>query len=609
MKNTIIYTFCLLSFATSGMTQVTKRNGQGDTLKTTIRTVFDYKPTVSDAKKLTETPSTIDNTLPKPVPQYLYGANCLETEFLPDSIQAASMKGEPLDPLYRGYVRAGAGNGVNYLGDLYLNSVRSRNGALGLELHGVGTQGAFTNATQAPYNRWNGQLSGKKFFSKHALDANLFYNREQIQYYGYDLEDPSIYAIYSDASGTVFDFKQAYQKVGVNAKLKSFYTDSTKLNHTLEGYYNHWNDRNGSNNEDNIVLNAGVSRYFGHHQFKADLMADLNLVNYVDSFQYAPIGTIDQSQSNTIAGIKPLMVSQWKKLRFEYGINVQAEIGATSSTPRLYPHLYAKYNLVKEVIIPYAGINGGLQRNNLRSLSEVNPFIWPSLVTLKNTDETFRLYGGFRGSVSKKISYNLEAARYQQRNAPIYVNYNASQYNPGLTRFGQNYFVVNYATLGVFEMNGELMYHVGEKLQIVGTGTYRSYIQTTSEIMAWQRPTVLSSLTGFYQIQNKIIVKGQAHIIAGQWAKSYQSTHWTNSGEEPVNKEFGIDSKLNTPIYGIKIAPIIDINIGMEYRYTERLSGFLNVNNLIAQRYQRWNQFPVQRFNILGGITYSFWKE
>tara|TARA_B110000046_G_scaffold37634_1_gene41063 strand:- start:387 stop:2192 length:1806 start_codon:yes stop_codon:yes gene_type:complete len=573
-------------------------------LSTTVIKVNNYRPTISDAKKMAEIPSTVDTVLPKPSPAYLYGNDPVQTEFAPDSIQAATMKGEPLDPLYRAYVRGGAGNGINYLADAYVNALRSRDGSLGFELHGRGAQGLFTELPPAPYNRWNGEVTGKRFFKKHSLDFFAGYDRERLQYYGYDLSENLSNIIYNeltnqnegDDAAIRNQFKQYYQKITAGAELKSFYTDSNKLNHVVALEYYNWSDRNVANMENNVLVDGSISRYLEAHQLGANLMADMNFVNYVGAFNHASNGLIEASQSNLIFGLKPTMVSRWKKLRLDYGANIQAEVAPIAITLRIYPHAYAKYNLVKDVIIPYAGLGGGLKRNSLNSISEENPFVWSSRTVLKNTDEAIRIYGGFRGSISQRITYNLQAARFVERNAPVFVNYNASQYNQGITRFGENYFIVNYDTLDVFDLSGELTYRIDERLQVVGYGSY-SMFETSQEFEAWQRPSVRAGVTGFYQIQNKIIAKAQVHFLGPQWSKSYES----NSDEL-----FGNDGR---DVYGNKLSPIFDLNLGLEYRYTERLSGFVNVNNLIAQRYQRWNQYPSQRINVVGGVTYSFWKD
>ena len=601
MNKQILYTiiFALIVQVGFGQDEVIDKQ-----LSTTVIKVNSYRPTISDAKKLAESPNTVDTVLPKPTPSYIYGNDPVQTDFAPDSIQAATMKGESLDPLYRAYVKGGAGNGINYLADAYVNALRSRDGALGFELHGRGAQGLFTDLPPAPYNRWNGEVNGKRFFKKHSLDFYGGYDRERLQYYGYDLSESQSSIIYNeltnqnegDDAAIRSEFKQYYQKISAGAKLKSFYTDSNKLNYVVGLDYYNWSDRNAANMENNVLLDGSISRYFGAHQLRANVMTDMNFVNYVSTFDYESDGNIAANQNNFIIGLKPTMVSRWKKLRIEYGANIQADVAADISTIHIYPIAYAKYNLVKDVIIPFAGLGGGLRRNSLNSISEENPFVWTSMTVLKNTDEAIRLYGGFRGSISERITYNVQAARFVERNAPVFVNYNASQYNLGVTRFGENYFVVNYDTLDVFELSGELTYRIDERLQVVGYGSY-SMFETSQEFEAWQRPVIKAGFTGFYQIQNKIIAKAQVNFLGPQWVKSYEP----GSGEL-----FGNDGQ---NVYGDKLNPIVDLNLGVEYRYTERLSGFLIVNNLIAQRYQRWNQYPSQRINVVGGVTYSFWKE
>ncbi len=586
-KTAIVTSLAMSALVFHANAQVNQRTGKEDTLKTSVATFFEYRPVISSAKKLRSEPSVIDTTVPKPEVKYIYERRQFETTFSPDTIEPAKMKGEPIDPLYRAYVRGGAGNGINYLLDGYVNTTRSRKASVGLEVHSRGTDGNLNDVAPAPYNRTNVALHGKKFLKKHSLEGTAGYDRERLQYYGFDATNPFYFNLDQDA------FRQTYQDIYAEATLKSFYNDSSKVNHVLNLDYDYFSDRGAANNEHNAVLDAQLAKYIGRHQGNLGVNLDLNSVNYVDSFEYQPTGTIDASRFNLIAGINPKIITQAQKFRLEIGLLAQAEFRDNSSSVHLYPDLYAKYNLVKEVIIPYAGFNGGLQRNNLRSMTEENPFLWTPLLALRNTNELYRFYGGIRGAISNEWTFNFQGARYKQEDAPLFVNYNASQYNQGASRFGENYFVVAYDTLDIVELSGELMYRDDEKWQVAVKGVYRSFT-TTNEFEAWQRPGIEIGASGFYQIRHKIIAKASAFVLADQWSKSF----------DPESDElFGLN------VYGNRLDPILDFNIGAEYRYTEQLSLFLNVNNIIAQRYQRWNQYPNQRINVLGGLTYSFWRD
>jgi hypothetical protein len=54
-----------------------------------------------------------------------------------------------------------------------------------------------------------------------------------------------------------------------------------------------------------------------------------------------------------------------------------------------------------------------------------------------------------------------------------------------------------------------------------------------------------------------------------------------------------------------ELAGVADFNLGIEYRYTKILSAWVKFNNFTASKFDAWNQYPVQRFNMMLGFTYS----
>jgi outer membrane receptor protein involved in Fe transport len=49
-----------------------------------------------------------------------------------------------------------------------------------------------------------------------------------------------------------------------------------------------------------------------------------------------------------------------------------------------------------------------------------------------------------------------------------------------------------------------------------------------------------------------------------------------------------------------------DLNAGIEMRITRQLNLWFQMNNLLNKKYERWHQYPVYGFNVLGGIVFSF---
>ncbi|MCK7536842.1 MAG: hypothetical protein MZV63_40745 [Marinilabiliales bacterium] len=51
-----------------------------------------------------------------------------------------------------------------------------------------------------------------------------------------------------------------------------------------------------------------------------------------------------------------------------------------------------------------------------------------------------------------------------------------------------------------------------------------------------------------------------------------------------------------------ELESVIDINLGVEYRYSKSLSGFVQINNLLSENYYTWNFYPTYGFNLMGGL-------
>ncbi len=48
------------------------------------------------------------------------------------------------------------------------------------------------------------------------------------------------------------------------------------------------------------------------------------------------------------------------------------------------------------------------------------------------------------------------------------------------------------------------------------------------------------------------------------------------------------------------------MNLGAEYRYTKLLGMFVQLNNIFNVRYERFKNYPTQRFNVMAGVSYTF---
>jgi outer membrane receptor protein involved in Fe transport len=56
----------------------------------------------------------------------------------------------------------------------------------------------------------------------------------------------------------------------------------------------------------------------------------------------------------------------------------------------------------------------------------------------------------------------------------------------------------------------------------------------------------------------------------------------------------------------LKLPAFLDIGLSGEYKIIPRLSVFLQLSNILNNKYQRWNQYDSYGFNIIGGLRFMF---
>jgi hypothetical protein len=117
--------------------------------------------------------------------------------------------------------------------------------------------------------------------------------------------------------------------------------------------------------------------------------------------------------------------------------------------------------------------------------------------------------------------------------------------------------------------------------------------ETEDQLEPWNLPPYQLALGASYSLQGKLIAKVEAQFIGERKAGYYLNP---------------ADPTLFAPVppTTIDLDGFLDLYLGLEYRYTKRLSVFLDMSNLSASKYERWYRYPVQRGLLLGGATYSF---
>jgi hypothetical protein len=270
---------------------------------------------------------------------------------------------------------------------------------------------------------------------------------------------------------------------------------------------------------------------------------------------------------------------------FKVGLKMDIESGSTSYF-HVYPIVRAEVQVVKDILITYAGIFGEMMPNSLRSMSDENPFI-NSTLEKRFSNNKFSQYGGLKGHITKYLDYNLSFVNSTIENMPFYVNDTVSAIAPGLN----NQFTVIYDRVKYSRVIAEFGFHYKSRFKAMLCGKYNNYFMDTEDY-AWHKPKLEISFSANYNMQDKFLIKAELFTASKIYGRTF---------EESTTAPLTITTMVPVELKGYS-----DINLGVEYRYSKLLSGFINLNNILGQRYYKWYNYPSQRFNFMVGVTYSF---
>ncbi len=529
----------------------------GTTQNYTITSTF--QPTIKDAVKLNDLPDIKDTTNKITNINYGISSTPLVGKYEVIPIDAAKMQNEPLAKLYRSLLKIGMGNYTTPYGEFWINSLRTRDVAYGVHFKHLSSSSQLKEVGYSGFSDNEGELFAKKFYKKHTLIGEFNYKRNVSHFYGYDTSENKLTKDYT---------KQRYQLFEPVVKLQSHFTDSTKINHQIKlAYYNLSDLYNVS--ENNIKLNTIFNTYIQKERLFVKFDAD-----------YYNHKLPNDTLNDVIVKLNPYFEAHKNKWKADIGLAVVLDVMSNVGSGKfyVYPQLNAQYDVYESIVIPYAGINGGLQKNSLRSLSTENPFI-KSTLNYRNTNTKFNIFGGLKGNLSSNLGYDVKASYSQIDSMHFFV----IDYKDVTTL--DNKFKVIYDNTSYFNASGQIKYQFKEKIHLLAKGNYNLY-KPQNITQAYHKPSFDLTFSGIYNLKSKIILKADVYVIGDQFALTQVKKDSVYITEPKLLKSVG------------------DISLGVEYRYSKMLSFFANFNNIANMRYYRWEKYPSQRFNFMVGLTF-----
>jgi hypothetical protein len=531
----------------------------GQALKKEVYVESSYKPEVADADKINNLPVVKDSLSFITAAEYRVLPSHLKTDFPLKPIKPATMVGTPLDKLYNSYLKLGIGNYTTPLAEFSIHNLRSKEYSVGAYYFHKSSHSNFNldNDRKVPSGYGKNVLAGHgKYFYKNAtLSGTVGLSADKYRFYGIDT------SLYSDTVPNIDikDIKQSFLQLFGNAKISSTNPDSSSLFYSL-GIGGHYYKDYFDNKEPYVNLNASLSHMYKTFRYGVD--------GSIDNF--ALTDSVLTSKHNLLL-IRPFIMKRSAEWELKIAGKVFVESGIRNKT-YIFPDASLRFHIIKDALVMYIGIDGKVENNSYFKITHENPYLLPGL-SVKNTVHKYMAYGGLEGKLSSKATFKFDISMDAMTDMYFFVNDTISRY--------RNQFDVVYDDADLIRYYGELSWSPLSYLSLFAKLNYYDY-RMTSEDKPWHKQSTDFTLSSRYNFKDKIFAEIDFMALGKRFAKNnYNKTE------------------------NIELSPIYDLNLKLEYKYSNILTGFLHFYNLTSSKYCLWNQYPAQRLNIMLGITYK----
>jgi hypothetical protein len=399
------------------------------------------------------------------------------------------------------------------------------------------------------FSEINVKGTGSLFSVKNETYAAVAFSQHEHYLYGYD------HATYNFLKS---DIRRSYQDLSATVGIRNIINNEIGVNYDPHLEVHEFSRENKAN-ETNLILNLPVEK-----RFSDAVSVKVTALGNFDKYQ---LKNADSSIVNNLFQLAPEVVYYSDRFTFHGGITPSWNNGQLA----VLPNIYAEAQLQEKVLMIQAGWVGRYISNSFRTLSKDNPFMQDPAF-LNNTKE-IQYYGGIKATVGKHFSFNAKAAFITYTDVPLFVNDTAA---------GNSFVMLNASKMNDLQIHGDMNFISQDKFTLTGALDLNSYSGIHYNIAkAWGLYPL--KLTGSFRWNAFEQVLLKADVIAFSGAKAL-----LKDGSEK-NMKGGTD-----------------LSVGGEFKLNKQFSVWLDFDNVLNSQYERWNNYPVYGFQVIGGVIVHF---
>ncbi len=528
----------------------------------------EYVPIIKDAGKINEIPSVVDPEIKQIIVDYSTFSTLMDPKYKLRQLESARLRTPPIPDQKDGFLRLGAGNRWATLGNLMYPLLNKSTHRLDFKLNHNGL------LKEKKHHESKGGLTYQKYKEKSELTVDANYEFEGFNYYGDNALDSTTNYIYP--IGTTFigkdfipeiagiskwNFSIAYKTIPVEEEYKVLtkidykgFSPTIGLTEQLINTQIHYDQKI----EENI---AGV---------------DVQLKNLI--YNNSKINHAFGQNNYAVFKLNPYFAFKQEKWYLKLGI--KTFISKDSEGKGFVPtaDITGQATLIDKSIYAYGGITGDYQTNSMNYVESINHYINLNR-KLKDSYTPFDAYGGFKLKLLYNFLIDLSVRYKINKNQAFFVNDFLIDTNTA-SIIQANSFSADYQDANLFNTTLKFNYNYNQDLSFILGGKYNSWTVANADY-AWHMPKYEIDLGIDMKLSRRTSVNLYSYVATGR-------------------KSLGINGNTDS------MKSIVDINLGLFYAHSSKVSIFLKMNNLLDSRYEYFNGYEVVGFNALIGLTFSF---
>ena len=402
------------------------------------------------------------------------------------------------------------------------------------------------------YNMLRVKGTGSYFLPKNEVYASAAVSLDNYFLYGYDHD------LYTFSKMQV---RQQFQDISISGGIRNTVSNESNVSYNPNLQVSFFTNKDRLS-ETSIVVELPAEK-------KLNELITFKLAAKGDFTNYATKGYIpgDISFGNNILQIAPALAYNTPLLKLHGGLTPTWNNGDFT----WLPNVYAEFKVQEKVFLVQAGWVGRYIKNTYRNLSAINPYL--NTLTEQNNTKEIEYYGGIKATIGKHFNFNAKAGWLTYRDLPFFINDIATD--------EKSFLISNETKVKNFRVHGDINYVNQEKFTFTAGVTFNGYTGMKVNNKAWHTlPMEFTSSLRWFAF-DKLLLKGDFYFFNG-------GNYLTKAGG-------------SAPLSGGT-----DLSAGAEYKINKQFSAWMNANNILNDKYERWHNYQVYGLNLTAGVLIHF---